>query len=117
MRRKSRTTERRNQRHFFENASDVEVWHVLTVLLEGQFNKENFDLGLVVFEGVQPLVLRKDRLTCGLTYDSVSISVFAAGFDALIPKSLFSVTILVSAALYLSQGSDQTLSSASVLTL
>ena len=65
---------------------------VLAVLLEGQSDEQNFDLGLVVFDGVVPLVLRKDPDQRGLVDDSVSTSVFAAlGFDALVPKPFVSV--------------------------
>lgn len=62
------------------------------MLLELQSDEQTFDLGLVVFDGVVPLVLWQDRDKRGSVHDSVSISVFAAlGFDALVPKPFVSV--------------------------
>ena len=74
------------------------------MLLERQSDKENFDLGLVVFDRVVPLVLGKDLFICDLVDDSVSVRVLAIlGFDALVPEPFVSVTCEVSTVLHLYQ--------------
>ena len=86
------------------------------MLLEGQFDKLDFDFGLVVLDRIIPLVLGKDRDICSLVDDPVPVRVLAAlGCDALVPEPFVSAIFKVSIALRLDRGSGRASNPASNL--